>query len=496
MKNRLLFATVLIGFMSVLLPRPALAASASLVISEVQLQSADSKSEEFVELYNTAASDIEVSDWKVEYLTAANNLSTPPLATLHGKVAAHGFVLLSKTDYLPDADAYFDKGLSEDGGHIALVDASGAEIDRVGWGTAVKPEGSSVPAPDKGLSLRREAHAADPFADTDNNVADFVADLPDPQGDGLLPSDSSPPSDATCQGAQLSEIVANPAGADSAGGEFIELYNPTSAAIPLAGCSLATDKMKTYAFDGDAVLGAQSYYVVALKDKLLNAGGTVTFSSTDGDEVISYPALDDDQAWALIAGTWQLTNQATPGAANILLTADTTAGADATAQTVAPCPSGKYRNPDTNRCKNIDDSSGNLTPCNAGQVRNLDTNRCHATAALASATSLTPCKEGQERNPATNRCRTATTASTVVQPCAAGQERNPATNRCRKATTTPATTSATNKTTTAAKADKINLGIIALAGSGALTYGAYEYRQDLRNVLSKLRTKFIPHANA
>ena len=163
----------------VMLPLPAGAISSSLVISEVQTQSASSTTQEFVELYNRSLSAVDVTGWKVEYLTATGGTTTA-LATLSGVVPGQSFVLLSRTGYLPVADYYFSVGFAEAGGHLRLVDADKQVIDLIGWGTAVGPETAAASPASKGSSLRREANQSDLFADTDNNLNDFVAGAPEP----------------------------------------------------------------------------------------------------------------------------------------------------------------------------------------------------------------------------------------------------------------------------------------------------------------------------
>jgi uncharacterized protein len=177
-KQLFTFLFVMLGW--ALLPSAVGAITSNLVISEVQTQSGTSTTQEFVELYNRSASAVDVTGWKVEYVSATGG-TTSPIATLSGSVPGHSFVLLSRTGFLAVADYFFSVGLAEAGGHVRVVDASKQVIDLVGWGTAVSPEGLAVPPPSKGFSLRREVDTADLFKDTDNNALDFVAATPDPR---------------------------------------------------------------------------------------------------------------------------------------------------------------------------------------------------------------------------------------------------------------------------------------------------------------------------
>lgn len=165
----------------------------------------------------------------------------------------------------------------------------------------------------------------------------------------------------------------------------------------------------------------------------------------------TYNKVAAGESWALDeTGVPAKTGAPSPGQPNIfppeeIKTTDS-------AQT--PCPAGKERNPETNRCRNIvvavesavcaegqlrNPETGRCkkiveetaaAACKEGQERNPDTNRCRNIASTAG--TLVPCKEGQERNPETNRCRNIVAESTEAKPCPEGQERNPETNRCRK----------------------------------------------------------------
>ncbi len=233
---------------------------------------------------------------------------------------------------------------------------------------------------------------------------------------------------------RLNELLPNPAGVDT-GNEFIELYNASDDEVLLDYYQLKIDT-KLYAFPIGSRIAAGKYRVFSdteLKAVFANTAGKVLeLVGRNGVQVSLLPLYanaPDDQSWALINGTWQYTNRPTPGAANLesLLGSGSTDNPALTA-----CPEGKYRNPETNRCKSYEESS--LAPCSAGQERNPETNRCRN--AVAATASLAACKEGQYRNPLTNRCKSIEAELASLTPCKAGQERNPETNRCRKITTT------------------------------------------------------------
>src|SRR5581483_3305710 len=85
-------------------------ATSPLVISEVQTggctvdpgsscpsANQDTKME-FVELHNVQASDLQLSSWKVQYVTSTGKTTTT-LATLNGTVGAGGYVLVAHDGY-------------------------------------------------------------------------------------------------------------------------------------------------------------------------------------------------------------------------------------------------------------------------------------------------------------------------------------------------------------------------------------------------------------
>lgn len=381
---------------------------------------------------------------------------------------------------------------------------------------------NAAPIPTNGNSLVRYISCDTdlPF-DTDDNLNDFVHNsTPVPGSIGTTYKVSCSvevPEELACGKAMITELLPNPKGAD-AGNEFIEVHNPTDQDMPLAGCQLGLEgAQKAFAFTEADVLQPGEYR--AFFDSTTGmtlpnlAGGTVLLIAGQNESSYSYSGgLKDDIAWADIAGTWQQTDNPTPGAANKPMTVSSGKGAGD--ESLAPCPAGKFRNPATNRCKNIETAKA-LVPCKEGQERNPETNRCRSI--IATLASLMPCKEGQERNPATNRCRSIVSASSTLTPCKPGQERNPATNRCRKVAAATAELKPckegqernpeTNRcrkvqATLAAATDLddtknsqknlINYGLLSLVGVSAVGYGVYEYRNDFRYKLSALKNRFFP----
>lgn len=463
--------------------------------------------QEFITLYNQSDSEVNLTGWTLEYAKptfdktycadsdwmSRDTNSSVSLTELSGLLQPHQVstpVVRSMTDNAA--------------GSLRLVNRSGVTSpiveDMVGWGeTSSCSEGSPATVPQSGKSLKRylDCQLSTPV-DTNNNQADFATDQPPSPATLSSPllagcqensEDNDPPaSEQTCEGIVISELLPNPAGTDT-DHEFIELYNPTGAAISLRGCSLQTTSgSKAFNFS-NITLQPKEYHAFYDNESGLilpnSAGGTVwLLSPVDELQAITYPAnLDDDVAWALSDSGWQATYKPTPDAANIV-------------ESSKPCPEGEVRNPDTGYCHSSATlTTSNLSICPAGKVRNPDTNRCRSV--ISSESGLVPCKAGQIRNPDTNRCRAALSlASASLKPCAAGQERNPTTHRCRKAASASASNLATVKDVASGSISGSTHWLLAgLAVAGATSYGVYEWRQEILQFIGRVKTKLLPDSS-
>lgn len=164
-----------------------------------------------------------------------------------------------------------------------------------------------------------------------------------------------------------------------------------------------------------------------MKFTLINTMSRVVLRGIDstvmGDSGI-YENPKEGESWAFIDNMWKYTNQVTPSAENIAMSE----GYDEplSGSLLAPCQSGKYRSPLTNRCRNIATDASMIASCDGDEYRNPDTGRCRK----ITLTSVVPCKDRQYRSEETNRCRNIVSASTR-KPCAETQYRSEITGRCR-----------------------------------------------------------------
>ncbi|MFO0971163.1 MAG: lamin tail domain-containing protein [Candidatus Saccharimonadales bacterium] len=493
----------------------AQAVSPSLLITEVQPQSAASKTEEFVEIYNPTDQAINVSTLQVIYFSAANNTG-PPMAltpSLAGtSLKSGGYLLLKQSGYALAADAVFStNGFSDTGGHIQLV-LQGQVVDTLGWGTALYPEAEAAEAVPKDKTITRKQNGVGVFQDTGSNKNDFFAADPSPVGGGISedPPDvcsnidgvqAAPPvgyeqvTSSTCDlikvcHLEVSEISAQP---NFSGQEYIELYNSSSSVSTAQLCSISINGGSQRIPLAQEVSPGAYLIMTFASGVIRNAAGSVTLTQSDGHQIIyEYPDAYSGQTvnFEPNSRVGAVSDQPTPGAMNqIILFEEVSASSEANGSTApGECPAGKYRNPATNRCKNIETAVAILTPCDEDEERNPTTNRCRKVVTASAA--LTPCAADQERNPETNRCRKVTASTVELKSCEPGQERNPETNRCRKVLAPAATSAASAEAQQAggnARRFRLNAAIILAVSAALIGYGMYEYRTDLKNYIRKIR---------
>ncbi len=440
---------------------------------------------QFVQLYNDGDEPLDISQWRLQNESG----QALALSNIHGWLRPKTHVIASLPDVVGGASASIAAPLTfGTAAKLSVVPPTGSGYKQVDY--ELKAAGSSVwkrPTTTTGYSSSTTSFTAV----TDQALFD----------DGWYEAPVQP-------AIEIVEIYpyasdCGPHDTSVLCGDYIKLHNPYGQAISLDDFALRTNSSSssrtssnTFSLDG-IVIPAGGYQTVWQTDagtriSLTNSGGYVWLEDTWGIQTyapeVRYESAGSAQqgfAWAQKDdSSWAWTGSPQPLGANVFPVV-----LAATDNVLAECPAGKYRNPETNRCRTIEEAVNALAACPEGQYRNPDTNRCKATTTTASA-SLTPCKEGQERNPATNRCRSIASAVAELIPCDEGYERNPATNRCRKSI--PLTTAAS--VAQAAQAPGANNNalpwVIGVAAVGALGYGLYEWRHELGAAASGLAKRF------
>lgn len=299
---------------------------------------------------------------------------------------------------------------------------------------------------------------------------------------------------ASNSGLQILEILPNardcaPNDTDLACDDYIKVYNPTGTSINLASYRLrvghkgqSESMSNTFTWGrslnpltDELLLPAHSYFTLNTRNdgqelSITESGDFVWLEDSYGvtayEPIVEYPDASSTtkigKSWAFNGVSWQWSAAPQPNQPN-------------------------YFPPEIATARSTVSIESSLKPCAENQYRSPETNRCRNTATAAS--TATPCKVDQERNPDTNRCRSVLSSSTEPKPCQPGEERNQQTNRCRKI---PAINSghiqgATDRHATA----NYFTWIVALAATVAVGYAAYEWRQDIALLFSRIKGRLV-----
>jgi predicted extracellular nuclease len=183
--------------------QPVSAISPNIVISQVNGGGGNSGAtykNDFIELYNLGATQVDVTGWSVQY--ASSTGTSWQKTILSGTIDPGKYYLVQEgagaggTVNLPTPNAIGSSAMSATSGKIALVSNSTnltgscpvGLIDFVGYGTAAN---CSEGAPTANLSNTTAAlRKSDGAQDTDNNSADFTVSAPNPRN--TPPPDAAP----------------------------------------------------------------------------------------------------------------------------------------------------------------------------------------------------------------------------------------------------------------------------------------------------------------
>lgn len=289
--------------------------SAGLLISEV-LYAPSSGEPEFVELSGPAGLDLTGFELASFNGNGGTELDTVLLA---GAVDGAGFFVVA-TAALAGADQLAEGFAMQNGpDSLELRDCTGRVVDALGYGEfgasdVFQGEGTPAPSSGTGRSLARCPGEGGDDGDTNDNGADFhVVESPTPGGENDNFSDPfvcEPCEAGAFDGlVVISELVADPAGADTAEGELVELFGASD--LDLFGLSLeivdsdgeAVSLALTGSTDGDG------FYVLGgpdpdqpLRGSLPNTDRALRLADCAG-EVVDAVAYGGDGASAFGEGT-------------------------------------------------------------------------------------------------------------------------------------------------------------------------------------------------
>ena len=152
------------------------------VINEVQTGGSSSTSDEFIEIYNPCALQVDLTGWKLVY-RSASGVTDVLVATIGKPIGGNGYNLVASSVFsggVAADETYTGGHLAAAGGGLALRNLNMGIVDSVGWGTATNAfiEGAVASAPAGGQSLARTPNGTD----TDHNNLDFkIATTPTPK---------------------------------------------------------------------------------------------------------------------------------------------------------------------------------------------------------------------------------------------------------------------------------------------------------------------------
>ena len=496
---RLRYGIVAVFVVVICLPQGVLAISTGettalptvpIMITSYQTNSAGTGLD-YIELYNSSKSLLRVEDWTVVLVGDSLERSVGLSTDYDGWLEPGSHVVAARDVYVPGASFV----LHDDVMGVDNFVIKSFRVDRSGYRSQTATLASNKFTPMvRTYNTDSYSTASSPF------VKDYRT-LPQPPlfDDGLYLPPVNP-------GIKIVEIYpysssCSPFDGSVLCGDYVKLYNPTNADVDLNDLVLRTDSSSTArtssnTFELAGTLQPGEYLTVWQT----NSGGRISLTNSGGyawledkyGVVAPYPgsAAEYQAAGASLqgfayaanqAGEWGWTSTPMPGSANII-----------TAPTEVPCPDGKYRNSETNRCRSLEETLNTLATCEEGYERNMTTNRCRKIGSLAAVATLTPCKEGQERNLATNRCRSIASALAELLPCDEGYERNPATNRCRKLRETGVLAAEYPVQPYAQGAATATWWIVGSVGALALGYAIWEWRREIAAAAARLRAAITP----
>lgn len=448
---------------------PAYAASASVVLTQVQAGGDGAAPQELVVLYNNSDTEVDITGWCLK------NKSAVKFACFVG-AAEHEHVFLPGRSFATAASSSLATFLgfsnfsiiytstNQSSGaivgsndHITLVNAADELVDQHSWATTILG----------GMLYERSRLDGEMLEYQDTNMsADWSINSPT-----FLPDDETvrriiEPDPPTWLPLLVTELMPNVAGADD-GNEFIEIYNPNDVAVDLAQYSLLVGPLleRRFTFAPATMVEPMAYFTITnqmVRYTLLNSTSRVGIAQSNGVLIFETPPYDspkENMAWALIGDIWQYTNQPTSGMPNVA--GVEVAEEPAPTTSLKPCASHQYRHPETRRCRN-----------------------------RVVASTPKPCRADQVRNPATNRCRKVQVAASLT-PCGEGRERNPETNRCRKVAAMPKADYAVLAAQTSAESDGWYVwAVIAALALAALAYAVWEWRFEISKLIQRIK-KFV-----
>lgn len=281
-----------------------------LLISEIQIESASSTNDEFVELYNPNPDNVSLAGWSLQKATNTGSVSKKNFTTGDVIPSMDYFLVVNNNankNLLSLADMTHNSFGITANNTIFLVSnrnkiTSGQEssiIDKIGYGEPFSPEATPASSPEDGQTTGRKwTTTTESYLDTDNNYNDFEIQTPTPKTQNQTLTNITTTTDATTTTATTTEATtticniqatSSPAlypiifneiawmgTATSSNDEWIELKNVTTSTVNLDDWQiLDKDSQIEIIFTASTSIETNSFFLL---------------ERTDDDSVPSVPA--------------------------------------------------------------------------------------------------------------------------------------------------------------------------------------------------------------
>ncbi len=308
----------------------AAAANLDIVINEIGAY--PSNTHEWVEIYNKGNEPIDLTGWKFWENSTNHGLtaSTTDSIVAPGEYAA---IVQDETQFFVDnpnfVGSVFDSSwssLSENGEEIGLKDSSGNFMEQFTY----------LSTPNHHSLERRDATLADYTANnwqenvSENSLGLTNSNFGSSSSSSTPPENNLPTTSSIWAKLKINEFLPNP----SSGNEWIELYNPTTSSLDLAGGVLCDGRSGTCTIATlSGTINPLGWLVINLSSSHLNnTGDSIILKNPDNViiDTITYsgslvPETDQTLARKIDGADtnndtadWAITTSPTPGNANII----------------------------------------------------------------------------------------------------------------------------------------------------------------------------------
>lgn len=263
---------------------------------------------EFIELYNTATTAVDLTDWQLSD-------ATDNVYTLAGSIGGKQYLTIYRSDS--------DLALNNSGDSVELLHPTGQLTDDVEYSESA-PDDSSYALDSNGdwqwsttVTPGKKNTITTNTAESDTNANQNTNNNTNQTNSNTNSTTNN--NTSVVRTLQLSELLPDPEGSDSTD-EWIELHNYGSSAVDLKGWQIA-DSSKTFTITTTTTLNSNGYIVFSIGQtglSLNNSGETISLLDPNQQltDSVVYEVASAGQSYALINQQWTWTTNLTPGEAN------------------------------------------------------------------------------------------------------------------------------------------------------------------------------------